>query len=454
MRSGGVRLRLALALSPNLSAVADYLRGLPDLEVVREVQNLNREALASLVDESRRPAVVIVDEDLAEDDADISLTDFIYSLRRQNIRVIFIATRSRPGDTLLADLVRLDITDIVDGAELSLDGLLRMLERKTPFSEVSHLLDVDVELPTADQERKVSGRPRLFSVLGRRGQNGVSPSVGTSGGETSSQRTRVIVKEKIVERVVPGDPGRSVTAVFGLGPSGVGATTVAVNLACVMAGGRMKVALVDLDPAWSAIPILLGLTPQDGVGALMSPGQLSAAGQTKCGVTVFGSLPYPEPPRARSLAESDVLYLIDRLGAFDRVVVDVGHDHEHPVARTVMRIAQKILLVTDLDANHMLIAVHKLGIVRNIANPEKLQLVINNVPATGKQARVRDAAALLQFERNTSELPYCPMAVHAAVQGEPLVTLLGSDQPYVAAIRALAGIGESPAPKRVWWPFS
>lgn len=460
---GGELLKLALVLSPTQSVVADHIRGLPGCEIVLEIHQLSRDALASLLHTPQRPAVVIVDEDLAEPGsaADITLTDFIYALRRANMRVIFIATRSQPGDPLLADLVRLDVTDILNGKRLNLSELERQLERKTPLSEVAHLLEVDAELPTTHEEPESGARRRLFTGFGRRFSAATSPPAPPGNGSGASPelpRTIVrevvkeVVREKVVERIVPGD-SRSLIAVLGLGPTGVGATTVAVNLAYAMASGSNRVALVDLDPAWSAIPIVLGLEPQDGIGGLLTPEPLTDIGQNKRGVTVFGSLPYPNPPRARSLSESDVLYLIDRLGAFDRVIVDVGHDQEHPVTRALLRMAQKVVLVTDLDANHVLISAHKLAVIRQVANPGKLQLVVNNIPDGIGRTAVREATDLLNFSRDVVKLPYTPQAVSATIQGEPLMALLSSDQPYAVGICTLAGVGEATVSRRAWWPF-
>lgn len=448
-------MRVALVLSDALANVGSAVRSIPGCEVVLEVAALTADNAQVLATLPAPPDVVVLSEDMAAaEGSSLSITGFVQAVQRHNprIRVIFIVTQSQPGDELLADLVRLGITDFIDARKFSQAELAKKLEQQTPFSEVSYLLEAD--LPVFEESSE--GRRGLFSGFGRR-------SGGGGGGQApAAPQPRTVVVERVVERVVekvveaPSQARNAVTVVFGLGPTGVGVSTVAINVAFAYASNKgKKIALVDLDPMWSAIPLLLGLEESDGVTALIRGAKLEECVMVKRGVSVVASLPYPNPPRSRSLAESDVLLLADRLATFDYLVVDAGHQPDHAVVKALLRLADRVLLVADLDPNHALIGMSKMDALRDTVNPEKLQLVVNWVPQNAKTAKASEVAQVFGFKKDSIvQLPYAPQMADAVAQGEPLQVLAGPDDPFVAGIRAAAGAVQQQTARRGWWPFS
>lgn len=425
-------MRIVLGLPFSDAALADGIRRLPGVQVVKDTPYYNHTVLNTIRGITPAPDVAILGEALPPD-ADITLLQFIGALRQANIRVVFLGDKAKAGDKFLADLVTMGVTDIVLGGAIHMDDLVTMLQTPTPWAKVSYLLNISGE---------TGGRPVLIQA---QAQVAPPPDVVI--------QTKEVVVEKVVQVQMPG---RKLIGVFGLGPNGAGVTTVALNLAAFLASTVVKAALVDGDTLWPCLGHHYNLPYEHdglaGVAKGMSPHQVGA--KVSDGLTVFGSQVYPAQPAAQMLGQSECLGVLDQLqSAFDQVVVDVGYQLDHPFSRTILRAATHLVLVMDPDMLRVVVAKYALAKLAEVTTLSKCVLVVNRSDASHKQLTPSDVQEALQPLKLLVDLPLTPMATEALAACQPLVTVLPKDSPYVKGIRQLAGVHDSAPAKKGWWRF-
>lgn len=415
-------MRIALALPASDTRLVDEIRRLADGEIVLETPYYNRLVLARLVQVA--PDVAVIGESLPGDD-DLTLLHFILRVRQADIRVIFLADTSGPGAPLLSDLVLLGLTDIVLGGTLHIRELEKMLHQPAPWSSVQHLV--------------IPGRRGELADLG----DNLLPALGDAS---------------LANGTVPGLQ-HGVTTVISLGVFGVGVSTVAVNLAAALALRQVKVSVVDADPHFAALGAFFNLPDEhDGLRSAFDGSPPDKVGDVVHGLTVLGSPPFPAESAAARLQERDMIWLIDRLRTtFDRVIIDAGHQIAHPFTRAALQLANEVLIVTDLDVCHTMVAVHQWQLLCRLTQRDKCRLVVNKVHDEVKRVRGQDVAD--SFENGpvlAAELPLVPEAVDALLEGEPLVRHLPIDDPFVGLIHDLAGLDPLAPKKRGarWLPWA
>lgn len=417
------QLKIALALSSTNKALVEQIQTWDGVEITKEVPYFNRSVLHSLLAQAKLPEVVIVGEDLPGD-GDVSLTDFIYELRKHNIRIVFLADTASPGDVLLHDLVKMGVTDIILGGTLHVWDLKAKVQQPTPWAAVAYLLNTNV-----------------------------SPVRGTTEGPTLATAVKEVVREVIVERVVQGaaQPTRGVVTVVGLGVPGIGVTTIATSLAAALVGTGAKVALVDADPRDSAVKDHLNLSPEhDALASVLQGVPANRAGEHAAGVQVFAPRPFPAVPTAATMKPTDMMALVDRIRATaDRIIIDAGHQVDEPITQIALQLATDVLVVCDLDVHHANVGIHTWPKLNRITEVAKVKLVVNRVG--GKLAKPEDIVNALQGPGLAAAVPLVEDYADALVEGKSLFQHVPAGSPFWKAIRAVAGLPEEQPARKGWF---
>ena len=167
---------------------------------------------------------------------------------------------------------------------------------------------------------------------------------------------------------------------------GVGTTTVAVNLAMILAGIKNagSVALVDLNTVFGEIPLFLSVKPAyhwgqiaKNVGRLDSTFLLNAMAKHASGVHILPPPSYlnGHPPLTVDIMER---LLSAMKNTFDFVIIDGGQSLDGPALKAV-EMSDKILLITLLslpclnNTNKLMKSLSNVG----AAQKERVRLVIN-----------------------------------------------------------------------------
>ena len=167
---------------------------------------------------------------------------------------------------------------------------------------------------------------------------------------------------------------------------GVGTTTVAVNMALVLAEkvGVGAVGLVDLNTVFGEVPMFLSVKPNyhwgqiaKHVNRLDATFLLNAMAKHKSGAYV---LPAPNYVDGNLPATEDI---IERLlhamkETFDIIIIDGGQALDGPALK-VIEMAEQLILITELsltclhNANRLLRSLEALGVI----DRDRIQLVVN-----------------------------------------------------------------------------
>ena len=166
-----------------------------------------------------------------------------------------------------------------------------------------------------------------------------------------AEKLRRLVSRSAAADQRPG-AGPKLLVVSG-GKPGVGATTLAVNLAVTLASDALRVVLVDADFAQSGIASQCGISDAIGIGDVLT-GRRSvheAIQRGPAGLQIIAGWPAAEPrgaipdrisPRVRRQFQSLAPHA-------DWVVIDCGHESRGLVSE-FWSAAEQVLLVTSPDA--------------------------------------------------------------------------------------------------------
>ncbi|HVS38679.1 MAG TPA: hypothetical protein VMS17_24195 [Gemmataceae bacterium] len=222
---------------------------------------------------------------------------------------------------------------------------------------------------------------------------------------------------------------------------GCGASTLAVNLAVVLAGERQRCALVDLKPGVGDLAALLDLKPDHTLADLcLNPALVDEAMLEKAGVGHSSGVRLLAAPLhfedIRLLTPGGVQRVLGLArGAFPYVVID-HEDCFHEEQVLALRHADTILLAARLDytslrsARRTLDHLDRMGILR-----ERVSLVINR-HGQAKELPKEEVESTLRIKL-THFIPEDPGAVNAANNTGVPVVLKAPSSRAAQAIRRL-----------------
>ncbi|HKD36827.1 MAG TPA: P-loop NTPase [Pirellulales bacterium] len=194
----------------------------------------------------------------------------------------------------------------------------------------------------------------------------------------------------------PSDGPRKI--VVSAGKGGVGATTIAVNLAAALGRQGCRTILVDADFSGADVAMLCGIESRDTIGDVLSgrrsvhevlqPGP--AGIQVVPGVWSPGTMPDCSPA-----AQQRLLRELDHLGRHAEVVVlDAGSGLNHVVQR-FWQAADELLVVTTVEAVSIMDAYAAVKLLLAEKAPPIVRTIVNQSPqeevALGVHARIAQA---------------------------------------------------------------
>ena len=231
------------------------------------------------------------------------------------------------------------------------------------------------------------------------------------------------------------------------GKPGVGATTVAVNLAVTLSSDALRVVLVDANFARASIAVQCGVSDAIGIGDVLTgrrsvheaiqrgPAGLQIIAGLPAGAS-RGSIPQCVSPRVRRQFQSLAPHA-------DWVVIDCGHD-SHSLVSEFWSAAEQVLLVTSPDAVAVMDSYALVKTILSSQQPARpLGLVVNQAAdeAIATDVHRRIDLSCRRFLGVSPEfaaaLPRDPLAAHLARGTLPL-TMQSPAGPLALAIQQLA----------------
>ncbi|NLX08569.1 MAG: response regulator [Chloroflexi bacterium] len=221
---------------------------------------------------------------------------------------------------------------------------------------------------------------------------------------------------------------------------GTGSTTLAVNMAMLLAMRGRRVCLVDLSTTSGHIPLHLHLTPQQTWGDLLSmrdapnPQALERLLVRHEGSGVF-VLPAPPVPSTQSLSTPAIQAVLQQLGRnFNHVIIDAPN--LDPATIGALQMSRSVVVVMADDppsvqsTGQYLIALLNLGV-----DAGRVRVALVHVQPTPDVPLETIQKALKR--PLSAEIPYERTQVAAIRRGIPLA-VAEPEQPYAQALEQLA----------------
>lgn len=229
-----------------------------------------------------------------------------------------------------------------------------------------------------------------------------------------------------------------VVMVFGV-KSGLGKTTMAVNLAVMLAKRGNKVALVDMDLQFGDINILLGIETKMTIGELIQEQNCSNIDVIRkymthhnTGVDVLGAPRSPE--FAEGVTSSHVEKIVGGLKrSYDYVILDTGSAFDN-VTLSCFDNSTMILFVTGMDISALRNSKKGLALLTNLVPKDKIHVVVTK--ETGYGVKIDNVPRVLNrnvFGQIDHDLKTAAVALN---QGIPLV----EDSPESKVSKAIGSI--------------
>lgn len=263
--------------------------------------------------------------------------------------------------------------------------------------------------------------------------------------DPADNRSAPAPNEPATSRPAPARKGLPVVLLSG-GKGGVGTTTLAANLAAVLAGRGLRVALIDADLRGSDIEAICSVEPRWTIGDVLAGRKQLADALTPGpqGIRILSGLWGLEKQRGLLPADGDRLLgqLADLGGMVDTVVVDAGNGL-NPWLRGWWSQAAAVLLVATPDRAAVLGAYAALKVHIEERLLHDCSLVVNFAPtfqaARDVQLRITQTAArFLAFRPRW--LGYVP-AEHAVAEATRAGRLFVEAAPGCVAAGCLRRMG-------------
>jgi pilus assembly protein CpaE len=211
---------------------------------------------------------------------------------------------------------------------------------------------------------------------------------------------------------------------------GVGASTVALNLAWILSQEqKQRTVLIDLDLHFGTIALSLDVDPGTGFRDILhNPGRIDPLFLERAAIRLNETLAIlgieeslANPGQWNSEAFIPMLTELGKL--FDHIVLDVPRAFavQHP---ELISSASTAILVTDLSLSAMRDALRIKTLIRETAPQSRLKLILNQYRPLGKSDM-----PLPEFERSIDDkilctIPFDPKAVaQAASAGKPIAAV-------------------------------
>jgi hypothetical protein len=304
------------------------------------------------------------------------LADIVYLLRRQDIRVIFLAGSLEPSDPIFTKLLQYGVYDILFNP-VQPERVLNILRTPMSFAQAASVLNLPSDgLPTVVAVRS---EPIVTAVAT---QDQLITSVPAPTPASTEKTSR------------PNASIGSIVAVWS--PAPTGKTFSAINLSFAAAATR-KTALVDYT---GAAHTWLNL-PKGERGLYTGEPRKQFQGVTGATPDVYTF----DPIHAQN-ENMNIALLDDLRRTYNLIIVD-GYLPPNP---------ETLLVVADHDLHHMRIIQQALPSVTTNERQNTL-LLINNAARLPYPIKHKD-----EFGRDpVAVIPYCPGAVAAILCGEPQI---------------------------------
>lgn len=221
---------------------------------------------------------------------------------------------------------------------------------------------------------------------------------------------------------------------------GTGTTTVAVNLAVMLAMFNERVALTDLSPAGGHVHLHMHLTAQKNWGQLLPLGDYPDSRaldelltyHDASGIAVLAA---PALPSGQTLSKAAAQNVLRELhGGFSRLIVDARSLDSGVIGALTISSAVIVVLADDppsiQSTGQLLLALKGLGI-----DLGRVRLVLNHIRAT-TDVPVETIQKAIKRPLN-AELPYDPNHLTAIRRGVPLA-MANPDGPFCRALAQVA----------------
>lgn len=172
-----------------------------------------------------------------------------------------------------------------------------------------------------------------------------------------------------------------VITIFGT-KGGLGKTTLAVNLAVMLAAGKKKVALIDLDLQFGDVNIFLNIDPTDTISELAQELSSPNIDLLRSYMVVHSSgvhvLCAPKSPEyAELVSQEKVQSIISLLRTYyDYVVIDTPPTF-NDVTLSAIEASSAILFLTGLDISTLKNSKLSLSILESLQQKSKIKMIVN-----------------------------------------------------------------------------